>query len=383
MPISNPRLRGHLIADLPPADALIDDLRLIDSTRRYTNFGPLCVAYESGLRQRLSDGDALKQTWPIHLTSLFSCYHALEIGLRLLGAKTGKTVLVPAVTFPACPLAVQHTGAAVVLGDIDADSWTLTPAIARRIAAKTKIDIVMPVALYGVSLPAADWDDFSRDTGIAVIMDAAAAIGTQTIPTRCLVAHSLHATKPFGIGEGGILVGRDFALIEQARRASNFGTTDRIAYEDGINAKLSEYHAAVGLAQLRRWDAIVARRREVLMVYQRELARLGDAVTLQVGIEQAVVSCLMLRLREPKAEALFRLALEQGFGLHRTYLPPLYRHPYFADLPLMDGNGRAATESLPGCEAMVAHVIGVPFHPFLEVSDIAEAVGLLGMMLLG
>ena len=80
-------------------------------------------------------------------------------------------------------------------------------------------------------------------------------------PEHCLVAHSLHATKPFAVGEGGVLVGRRADWIDEARRISNFGTHMRIAQQDGTNAKMSEYHGAVALAQLDRWQSIKQRRR--------------------------------------------------------------------------------------------------------------------------
>ena len=106
-------------------------------------------------------------------------------------------VLVPAVTFPACPLAVRHAGAEAVLADVDAESWQLTPKTAWRAAENMPIHAVMPVAVYGVPVPAKEWDQFTEDTGIPVIIDAAAALESQELPKKCLVAHSLHATKPF------------------------------------------------------------------------------------------------------------------------------------------------------------------------------------------
>jgi hypothetical protein len=128
-----------------------------------------------------------------------------------------KTVLASAVAFTTCHLAVEHNGAQVVLSDIDATRWTLTPEIARAAASRITIDAVMPVALYGVPLPVIQWDDFSQETGIPVVIDAAAAIEVQEIPRLGFVAQNLM---------------------------------------DGSNAKMSEYHAAVGLAQIERWSRI-------------------------------------------------------------------------------------------------------------------------------
>jgi dTDP-4-amino-4,6-dideoxygalactose transaminase len=72
---------------------------------------------------------------------------------------------------------------------------------------------------------------------------------------RGLVAYSLHATKLFGIGEGGILIACDPDIVARARQYSNFGMINRIGYGDGANTKMSEYHTAVGLAQVQRWEA--------------------------------------------------------------------------------------------------------------------------------
>lgn len=361
----------HLIPDLPDRAALEPFLARIDTQRWYTNYGPLVLDFEAGLREQLQRANP---GHPVHLTTLSTGYHALELGLQALGLPQGVAVLVPAITFPACPLAVYHAGLTPVLADVSAENWQLTPEIARHAAQKHKIAAVMPVAVYGVPLDALAWDEFAKETGIAVLIDAAAAVETQSLLRHGLVAHSLHATKPFGIGEGGALVAADPAIIARVRQLSNFGTVERIAQDWGTNAKLSEFHGAVGLAQLARWDAIKTKRRTLLQIYQTALA--GLPVRLQPGIADAVPSLLMLDCA-PHPAALVRAKLQAaGIATHQTYLPALYRHPAFTALQRVTVTGDRA-ENCPNAEYLAAHLVGVPFHPFMNESNVQRVANAL------
>jgi len=372
----------YVIPDLPSAAEVLPYLQRIDEARWYSNFGPLVCEFEEQLKMLLSRNQASHPT-SLSLTTLSSGYHALEVGLHLSGARPGQRVLLPAVTFSACPLAVQHAGFEPLLADVDAMNWTLTPRIARAAIDHIAVAAVMPVATYGVPLPTSEWDEFNRDTGIPVVIDAAAAFEAQLLPQRALVAHSFHATKPFGIGEGGLLIGRDPQVILRGRQYSNFGMIDRIGHMEGTNAKMSEYHAAVGLAQLRRWGRIKRQRRHLLNLYSRYLQPLAEFASLQPSIETAVVSCLMLLMKKPIADALVVKGKQRGVALHRTYLPPLYRHPYFSHLAIIDNGGVVLCPEadvakkqahMPNCERLMQCLIGVPFHPFMDEADVITVI---------
>jgi dTDP-4-amino-4,6-dideoxygalactose transaminase len=281
-------------------------------------------------------------------------------------------------------LAVQHAGATPVLADVDANNWQLTPQTARAIAAKMPVHAVMPVAVYGAPVLAAEWDAFSEETGIPVIIDAAAALESQDIPQRCLLAHSLHATKPFSVGEGGILISRRAEWIAEARRISNFGMHMRIAQEDGSNAKMSEYHGAVALAQLERWEGIKQRRRKVFEFYRDALKKLAPGFALQPGAAQAIISVFMLQAPDGKsAFAIVDHLNTLGIAAHRMYLPPLYQHPHFAKLAVVDQAGRALPGDAPAerktalmvnSERMNRSVFGLPFHAFMNETDVAQVL---------
>ena len=107
----------------------------------------------------------------------------------------------------------------------------------------------MPVAPFGAPFNIEEWDEFHRVTGIPVVIDAAAGFDTASAGLSPVMI-SLHATKAMGIGEGGLILCRDNNLAEQIRAARNFGFLgERVAEIPGMNAKLSEYGAAVGLAR--------------------------------------------------------------------------------------------------------------------------------------
>jgi dTDP-4-amino-4,6-dideoxygalactose transaminase len=385
-----PMLGRYVVPDMPSADELLPYLRQIDTNRWYSNFGPLVTEFEARLQAHLSSVNDNARGGELYLTSMTTCYHALQVGLQLFHLPPAANVLVPAVTFPACPLAVRHAGGVPVLADVDRETWQLTPAAARRIAEKIPIHAVMPVAVYGVPVPAAAWDRFVEDTGIPVIIDAAAALESQTVPAKCLVAHSLHATKPFSVGEGGILIGRSRELMDKARRIANFGTRMRIATQDGTNAKMSEYHGAVGLAQLARWAGIKKRRQKVFAHYRPAIEKAKLGLFFQPHVEDTIISTLMLQTGDYFAPAVADELSTQGIASHRMYLPPLYCHPHFASLTIVNNEGEAQPGAVPferktafmvNSEIMRRSVFGVPFHAFMDQGDVAFVVQALELAL--
>ena len=170
------------------------------------------------------------------------------------------------------------------------------------------------------------------------------------------------------------------------RTYSNFGMAERVAHTDGVNAKMSEYHAAVGLAQLSRWAAIKQKRRALLELYRKHLKPLENIVSFHPAIDEAVVSLLMLRFNRPFPSDLIAGCNAEGIALHRTYLPPLYHHPYFRGVTIVNENG----ELMPGdakienksahmsqSEMLNRQILGIAFHPFMSEDDVAFVVSTL------
>lgn len=377
-----------LVPDMPPAAALLPWFERIDAARWYANFGPLAGEFEAYLAQACAgvdagvyansgaDADTLS---PPDVVSLNSGTAALELGVAALDLPAGSTVLLPAFTFPATASAPLRQGLLPLLADVDPDSWQLTPALARQAARRHPVALVMPVATFGCPVDVAGWQAFSMETGIPVLIDAAAAFGNQAVGAGIAVAFSFHATKPFGIGEGGALAMRDAALAARVRRLSNFGFEGGLVTRAGCNAKLSEYAAAVGLAQKLRWPARQARRHRLWQVYAAALAAV-PGVALQHGFNgHALPATLGVRLPLPAPRVAAALA-RAGIETRRWYCPPLHHHPAFAGYRRCGPDG---TDALAVTEHLALYCLGLPWFAGMEEAQCLAVAQALSEALAG
>ena len=231
---------------LPRADALLPWLRQIDESRWYSNFGPL----EKLFRNRLGtlaglDGDQV---------ALFSSgTAAIAVALRALVRKTGGLCVCPSWTHIGTTTAILSAGLRPYFVDCDERTWAIDPALVGTQLDLAEVSAVIPVAPFGAQIDYAAWEAFSQETRIPVVVDGAAAFdqfvnfGRDVRWAQTPVIVSLHATKVFGVGEGGLLLSQDAELIARTQQLSNFGIFDDKPIDDAFaNVKMSEYCAAVG-----------------------------------------------------------------------------------------------------------------------------------------
>lgn len=357
--------------DIPRAEEILPYLREIDASRWYTNFGPLVSRLERKL------GDVFEPPVPSIVTTS-SCTLGLELSLTALALRPGARVLVPALTFVATAAAVLRAGCVPVLGDVDEHTWLMDPGIAQAALARLNFDCVMPVTTFGCRQPTDAWDQFTRLTGIPVVIDAAGAFGNQEIGELTAAVFSFHATKAFGIGEGGLVAARSGAWVERVRRLSNFGIdlSNGVSTMVGTNAKMSEYHAAVGLAALDRWPDRKERRQQLASVYRAELRAHCPQVCLQKRPEDGSYTIMQLLLPEGvrASEIAVRLGMH-GIETRAWYQPLLDEHPAFSKC-LVDGELRLARTLAP-------RMLGVPFHLELDEATVRRICVALSGALLG
>lgn len=318
IPVMRPRL--------PAADALLPYLRRIDANRWYSNFGPLNGELETRL-------DAHWHLPPGSILPLVNATLALSVALMAVEAARGSLCLMPSWTFVATAHAAIQAGLRPFLADVDAKTAALTPDIARRAiaAAPGPVGAVMPVCPYGAPLDWRGWEDFRRDTGIPVIIDAAAAFDTvRPGPLPAII--SLHATKALAAGEGAVLACTDPAVIERARRHANFGFLGNHASQVvATNAKMSEYHAAIALAALDAWP-------ETRQAWRQTLSRIRQAVEGALpcqwpdGLGDRYV-CSSPTIRVADAAAVVGHLRGDGIEARQWWQGGIASHPAFADLP--------------------------------------------------
>lgn len=350
IPVARPRL-VELSAALPY-------LRAIDDSRTYSNFGPLNTRFETELAARFGLD-------PGHVATCNNATSGLTMALQRAAAKGGRYCLMPAWTFAATAHAALAAGLTPYLTDVDPATWAMTPpiALAALAALPEGVAAVVPVAPFGLPLDAQAWDRFHAETGVEVVIDAAAGFDALTVGQAPAVV-SLHATKILGIGEGGFVISRDADLIVDIRRRSNFGFDgSRDSSLIGCNGKLSEFGAAYGLAALDHWRLQRAQYQSVLGYYRAALAGLPD-LSIAPGLGDDWMASTF-NIEAPEAAILeieARLSQAQ-IATRRWWGRGLHGHQAFRDLPGAD---------LPVTARLAATTLGLPCWPGLPAAAIDE-----------
>lgn len=355
-----------LVPDMPSPQDLMPWLDRMHAARHYSNFGPLVDELEAEFARRFEVSFE-------NLTTVANATLGLELVLQALDLPAGSRILLPAFTFVATATAILRAGHTPIIADVDSGNWMLTPDIAAEACARTQVDAVMPVATFGMPHDMQAWQQFEAQFGLPVVIDAAASYGSQWLKgARGTLVFSLHTTKSLPAAEGGLVVSTRDGLAERVRELSNFGINLNkrnsvpigALASLGTNAKLSEYHAAIGLASLAVWESHAQQRRsleaqmkESLTVASRGLLRWQ---TQGGGGALKAPTLLCARLSDEFA----RLELEQRcreakITTRRWYQPLLHLMPAL----------RSLCEKLetPNAEALSESLLGLPF--FLKMQE--------------
>lgn len=334
--------------DMPPPTAMLPWLTRMHASGIYVNNGPLVRELE----QQLTDLVGLR-TLAVSNGTL-----AIELALRALQLPAGSRVLVPGLTFSATGLAVQNAGLTPVVADVDPVTLHLTPWIARQ---HERIAAVVPVAAYGIPVDMSPWFAFAQALNIPVVVDAAGALCDQLTGESQLVhfAYSLHATKFIGCGEGGAVASSNKAILHRVDSLRAFGA-------GGTNAKMSEYHAGVGLAQLARRAGKLERLALVRATYQRGLA--GNPGIVPIGPWPRHQTILCVGLIDRTADAVATVMALAGIQTRQWYRPMVAER---IDI--------SPASTLPAVDWARMRVLGLPFHHLLTPSDVDQVCLHLGL----
>jgi len=315
---------------------------------------------------------------------------ALQLAVACLDLEPGDEVIMPTFTIISCALAVVYNGGVPVLVDSDPKTWTMDiNQVADKITPRTKA--IMPVHIYGHPVDMDPLLDLADKHGLAIIEDAAEAHGAEYLsgrhgsdPTwrRCgsfgtLSCFSFYANKLITTGEGGMVLTDDPKLAEKARSLRNlcFLPQRRFYHEElGYNFRMTNLQAALGLAQLERMDAIVARKRWMGQEYTR---RLRDIEVLQLPVE------------EPWARSvywMYGIILAEETGLDADWLAQQLRErsidtrPFFLGMheqPALRQRGFFRNERYPVAERLARQGLYLPSGLALteeQLEQVCEAV---------
>jgi perosamine synthetase len=290
-----------------------------------------------------------------HAIATTSCTAALHLAAMALQLGPGDEVIIPAFTWVTSANCAEYVGARPVLADIDATTYNLDPAaFAAAITPRTRAVVV--VHLFGLAADMGPILETAKRHGIAVIEDAACAIGTtwhgRPVGTLgdvgCL---SFHPRKIITTGEGGMALTERDDLAVTMRSLRNHGSTGLPPAEDephgpwtmanfdrvGFNLRLSDIQAAVGVAQMAKLEHLVAERRARAQRYSRllgdiqQLAVPGQAGDVDGHTYQSYVVRLVYdgrRQRNAVMTALAKHGIETRPGTHAVHLLGFYARKY-------------------------------------------------------
>lgn len=357
VPVLRPRL--------PDADRLLPYLHRIDAARIYTNHGPLL----SLLEDRFSDRLALPRGVVACTSSGTSALIGAILGTAGRAKKERPIAMVPAFTFVATAAAAQACGYDPWLVDIDRESWMLDPVHLAQHPRLAEAGVVVVVSPFGRAVPQEPWTEFQKRTGIPVVIDGAASFDqVELSPSRFLgdvpVALSFHATKGFATGEGGAVIAGSVKLAARAAQALNFGFHGtRNSESASLNGKMSEYHAAVGLAELDGWAGKRKELEAVTARYRLHMEKVGISGSF-IGSPNASLSYALYRARDARDAQQITDRLDRaGIETRLWYGLGIHRHSWFAEL---------RRDSLDVTDSLAPCLIGLPTAPDLTDAQIAH-----------
>jgi dTDP-4-amino-4,6-dideoxygalactose transaminase len=313
-----------------------------------------------------------------HCLAVASCTAGLMLTLRASGL-SGDVVL-PSFTFSASAHAIAWNGLRPVFADISPDNLLLEPAAAAR-ATGVRTSAILATHTYGTPCDVEGLEQVAHRSGIRLFFDAAHAFGSRHGGTMVggfgdAEVFSLSPTKVLIAGEGGIIATNDDVLAERCRIGRDYGNPgDYDTRFVGLNARMSELHAATALASFEDLEERIARRNELADRYRKVLGDLPgiDFPTVAEGDRSTYKDFTVLidRQRFGSDAATVAKALEaEGVQTRRYYSPPVHQQRAYRSLVATNG-------PLPVTEDAAAKVLTLPL--FTGMSD--EQVDALGAVL--
>jgi len=304
-----------------------------------------------------------------HAIATTSGTTALHVALLAHGIGPGDEVITTPFTFIASANSILFTGAKPVFVDIDEETFNIDPAlIEAAITPRTKA--IMPVHLYGYVCDIDALQAIADRYNLVILEDACQAVGAtyrgRAAGSFGTGAFSLYATKNVMSGEGGMITTNNDAVAEQCRLIRNHGMKRRYYHEMvGYNFRMSDLHAAIGLAQVDRLDKFTEARRSNAQYLN---ANLKTVITPKVKVDYGHVwHQYTIRLDGTRdRDAAVKQLADAGVGTGIFYPVPAHQQGYMREL--------AGEYHLPVAEKLAKEVISLPVHPQLSQDDLETIV---------
>jgi dTDP-4-amino-4,6-dideoxygalactose transaminase len=351
---------------IPPLKEFTKYLEKIWDTKILTNNGPFHQQFEQALAEYLG----------VKYISLFSNGTlALVTALQVL--KISGEVITTPFSFVATTHSLWWNNIKPVFVDIEPETFTLDPKkIEAAITPKTTA--ILPVHVYGNPCNVEKIQEIADIYGLKLIYDAAHAFGVKIKGNSItdfgdLSVLSFHATKVFNTFEGGAIVCHNEKTKNRIDYLKNFGFANEITVvEPGINAKMNEFQAALGLLQLKYIDKVIEKRKQISLAYRKNIGSIPGIKVLDdisnVQHNYAYFPILIDKDKYGKS----RDDVYEGLKKHNIYTRR-YFYPLISQFRSYRGLESAKDGLLPVAEKTAESILCLPIYPNLSL-DIVDLV---------
>lgn len=334
----------------------------------FSNYGPLVKRLIAEIDAEI--GTEGKTGLPVANATV-----GLQVALQALNKPGGK-VLTQAFTFPATVNAIVAAQMIPVFMDVDDGRWFVDPVVLdAELEQRDDVSAVMIVRTLGMCGEILAIEAACEKHDVALIVDSAGCFGGSESDGRKIglagtaEVFSFHATKPFSVGEGGLIYG-DTAFMDRCKAATNFGLEGMTLISHGTNAKMSEVAAAISIARLKGFqETIVAPRTERAQEYVKRFSA-SNTVSIPEEMGNPTWQFFPVRMASAvDAEAAIARLAEAGYAVRGYYRPSLHLSGPYEDLERVGEltvSGRLARE-----------IIVLPLHVDVTFDDINEIADII------
>jgi perosamine synthetase len=326
-----------------------------------------------------------------HAVSLSSGTAALHAAAFAAGLKSGDEAITTPMTFCATANCILYQGAVPIFADVSSDTLNLDPQeVSKKISSRTKALIAVDYAGHPADLVALR--GLAEEHGLILIEDACHALGAEHLGKRVggisdMTVFSFHPVKHLTTGEGGMVTTNDAKLAQTLRQFRNHGITSEARQRQasgqwlyemvllGFNYRLTDIACALGISQLGKLEANLARRRAIASQYTRAFRELPTLMT--PAVREGMESAWHLYPIRLKVEALsadrseiFEALRAENLGVNVHYIP-VHQHPYYRERFGYKGG------EYPVAENAYERLISLPmFHAMTDqdMNDVIAAV---------
>ncbi|MCB9989387.1 MAG: UDP-4-amino-4,6-dideoxy-N-acetyl-beta-L-altrosamine transaminase [Rhodospirillales bacterium] len=362
-----------------------DDIAAVVEALRgdFLTTGPKVAAFEDAFA---------KITQARHTVACSNGTAALHLAAMALELGPGDAVIVPSMTFLATANAVRYTGAEVIFSDVDPRTGLMTlghmeDALMR--CGDLTPRAVFPVHLAGQCVDLASLSSLAKDKGLYMVADACHAVGGEyqgkpvgACAYEDMSVFSFHPVKTIAMGEGGAISTNTPEFSERMMRLRSHGMIPQKERgpwfyempELGYNYRVTDIQCALGLSQLAKLGRFVARRKELVALYDKLLSDVGDVVRPPVRAMHGDPAWHLYAVRIDfdtlgiDRTTVMEKMLGQGIGTQVHYIP-VHRQPYY--------QARYGDIHLPGADEYYGHTLSLPLFPAMKDDDVYKVVRVL------